>query len=223
MVEQKSALAKPMLIVSPTYPPNAVAEGRTAELKIRGTITTDGKLESPVFSTAPGDEAFTHAVRQVLEAWRFVPGIDRDACAAVPMQAEVRVSFEIKEGKPAIFVSIPPAEEYPAAKDPAKRLVKLSHQPRTGFPRDAVRKGIEGHAYVLARIEKSGEVSHVNLLSSTPLHVFGDEAVRAMRQARYEVFNPDAWEKDFLCGQIEFDFCLGSDAVYRVPQCRSKR
>lgn len=78
MLEQKTAVAKPLLIVSPSYPPGAVTGGRTAEIRVRGTITTEGQLD------------------------------------------------------------------------------------------------------------------------------------------------PDAWERDFLCGQVQFNFCMGPDAAYRIPQCHRR-
>jgi TonB family protein len=221
-LEAKFAVPRPLVIVPPDYPAKALAEGRTAEIRLSGTITRDGILESAVFSNGPGEEEFVEAVRTVLKMWRFVPGTDSHACSAVPLDASVRIWFEIKDNKPAIFVSVPPAddEKIVAKKEsgPEKKLAWY-RRPKAVYPSRALRAGVEGITYVLVRVEKSGEITEAGVLASSPVRVFGEEAVRATRRAQYEPFDPNVWGKESICGRLEFRFCIRAGASYPIPQC----
>jgi TonB family protein len=225
-LEEKLTVAKPLLIVPPDYPAQALAEGRTAEIRVQGTVTTEGVLESVVFSNRPGEEDFVEAARAVLKMWRFIPGVDSAACSTVPLDASFRIWIEIKEKEPAIFVSVPAtADEKSETKKESAQQKKLTwyRRPQPVFPGSAHRAGVEGMAYVLMRIAKSGEITEANVLASSPVREFGDEAARATRRARYEPFDSSAWGKESICSQVEFRFCIGENAEFPLRQCGSRR
>ena len=221
-MEEKLTVPKPLLIVPPDYPARALEEGRTAQIRVQGTVTKEGVLESVAFSNRPGEEDFVEAVRAVLKMWRFIPGVDGAACSAVPLDANVRIWFEIKEKEPAIFVSVPAAaDEKTETKEESAPQKKLTwyRRPQPVFPGSAYRAGVEGMAYVLIRIAKSGEITEANVLASSPVREFGDEAARATRRAKYEPFDSGAWGKESICSQVEFRFCIGENAEFPLRQC----
>jgi TonB family protein len=223
-LQARLAVPKPLLIVPPDYPSKALAERRGAEIRMRGTITTEGTLESVAFSNDPSAEDFVEAIRAVMKNWRFVPGVDNASCSPVPLEADVYVWFEIKDDKPAIFVSAPKSSDPTIvnAGDPRNRLVWY-RRPKPTYPMAAWRAGVEGVAHVLVRVSKSGEIIETNTLASSPVRDFGDEAVHGLRRAKYQALDPEIWKTDSVCALIDFLFCIDASAEFPSRQCAAKR
>ena len=213
----------PLLIVTPTYPPSALAEGKSAQIEIRGTITKEGMLESPVFANSPEEEEFANAIREVLPAWRFIPAANGTACAAKEMpDATVRAWFEVKEGRPAIFVSIPPDKKEASKETPPSPRMKWKRRPDVEYPWDELRDGVEGIAYALARVDASGQIKEVNILASSPGPAFGASVLKALPSAMYEPPDTKDWKKETICAKIDFIFCVRGSARYHIAQCGSR-
>jgi protein TonB len=76
------------------------------------------------------------------------------------------------------------------------------------YPIDAARRGIEGWVKLSFSIDKTGSVTRVQIIDSSPPRVFDREAKRALKRWRYKAkfTNGTAVIQDNL--QIQLDFSL---------------
>jgi len=220
MLSEKHINARPLFIVKPGIPADVTAESYPAEIRVTGTVTREGILSAPVIHNAEGKEALALAVKGVIEHWRFAPAITRD-CKTRDSAGEVVIWFEIKEGKPAIFVSNPvPVKQLTGANFPKIKLRTYEVMPkRVEFPYRAARAGVEGATEIVIEVDPQGEILARNVVYSLPVKDFGEEALAALKRARFtKDDSPELGNKNICIVQL-WNFCLPTSASYPIWGC----
>lgn len=220
-------LAEPLLIVSPRYPKDAPSGRKQVEVRVTGLVTEKGDFGSPAYAANPGEEAFVDAVREVLPHWRFEPDIDNAACKPKAYEARISIWFEMTPDGPSISGSMPSASpqprNLPPDAQPAKRSI-LKRYPNMTYPREAWRRGIEGKAIVLFKVEgKTGKVLDASIGAYSPNDVFNKEALEYAREFVFHPLDPNWGEAP--CLRWEFRYCMPRADMVGIsdPQCRSNR
>lgn len=220
--------AEPLLIVSPKYPDDALADKKQVEVRVKGQVTENGSFGMAEYSAGEGEEAFVQAVRDVLPYWRFEPNLDNQECKPKAYDAQLTVWFEMTEKGPAISASMPPPRRSgtstPAkTNEPVFKRKFVKWQPSMSYPIDAYRKGVEGRVSVMFKIDRSGKVLAVNLFSYSPNEMFNEDVLDAAREF---VFNPQPeYPREVICGRFDFQFCLRNGLSIALPDagCRPRR
>lgn len=208
-----SEFATPLTIVPPAFPANSTAPAGGVRVDIRGTVLANGQMDPESISAPDGFEAYVAAVTEVLKWWRFVPAADFDTCAAKAQAYSMAVWFEGSTASPKIDVAYPKA----ATKTDSIPSYESLSDVRINYPSRLL--GTEGQVNVLMMIAISGEVTSVNVLSSTPYGVF-DSAVLAGARRTTVRWKPPGPGKP-ACVRREYKFCLYDrhDGL-RFPGCK---
>lgn len=194
--------AKPMGIIAPTFPPAALAEKVTGTVDVIGDIGEDGKMRVTRMEAAPDREDFKAAVRDVIGLWRFSPRYEQD-CKPHATPGQVRIWFEMKEGKPAISVSRPLVSDDTSPPEPEK-ILKAIRRTIPKYPMAAVRAGVDGRIDAYVRVTPEGEVDSLEIAPN----LLPVQFERAVRDAVYWwKFEPRPGGKT-VCGYDEFVFTL---------------
>ncbi len=223
-LDERDGYATVMLVLPPEYPPDAVKEGsgKSIEVAVSGTVGVDGRMVPKEFTMAQRDERFIAAVRAVLPEWRFVPAVDDAACSAKVSEASVLVWFDIKDGKPAISVSVPEAAARAKRAVVAKQGGKLTFRDSKAFvyPEAARQAGVEGKVIALAKVDGQGQPTEVSVLAHLPAtDIFDGPAIEGIRQAKY--VGGEAGKA--FCAQIPMMYCLGGRIGYPLSACDGRR
>lgn len=171
----KAKAATSTVFVPPDYPKHAVGEAPVT-VDVIGKVGIDGRLELESVASSSPDPAFAAAVREVASYWLFRPSYD-DGCRPRPVPAQLRVWFEVKEGKPAISFSQARADTAVPAPD-APPTLKVTRRFHPEYPPEMQRRGYEGSVEVLLRIAASGEVEEVSVVPS----LFSSMAERGLQK-----------------------------------------
>lgn len=216
----KDAFASPVVVVAPKAPVRNANEPVSVEIRVTGSIGTNGVMSSPVFENAQGKDKYVQALREVLHLWRFKPAVDLEACKPAVRNGTVVVWFDEKNGKPAVSVSMPQA----GGKGDAVRaggegaVYKVAHRPRASFPSEARDIGAEGAAEVLIKLNDKGENVQQTLLYSTPHSMFGDAVMAGAKELRIAPNGTRA-----QCVAVPYHFCMDGDINFPNSACEAKR
>jgi len=105
--------ATPKVVLTPTYPKEALGKGVTAVVDATLNLKVSGGVESvAAIASEPKDESFELALKDVLKFWAFAQSYDM-GCRPIPALSRIRVWFELKNGEPSISVTHVPAESRP--------------------------------------------------------------------------------------------------------------
>jgi TonB family protein len=219
-------LAEPLLIVSPRYPKNAPSDKKQVEVRVTGLITEKGDFGSPAYAANPGEDAFVEAVREVLPHWRFEPDIDNAACKPKAYEARLSIWFEMTGDGPSISGSMPTAAPQPRNLPPDAQHKRgiLKRYPNMTYPREAWRKGVEGKAIVLFKVDgRTGRVLHASIGAYSPNEVFNKEALEYAREFEFHPLDPGWGEAP--CLRWEFLYCMPRSDMVGIAdaQCRRNR
>jgi TonB family protein len=219
-VGQKDAFAEPLFIVSPVFPADVSTDLLPVEIRVTGTVTTEGRFKAPVFIPAEGKEPFLRTILEVLPGWRFRPATTPDTCKPRDSDAVVIVYFELKDGKPVISISSPVHFKEPPT-DPASTVTGKTfvRQPRAEYPEPMARRGIEGAVEVMVLVDEEGEIVSKNILYSIPSTQFGEAVLTALRRASFVKLNPARR----ICYVFGTRFCMGQQqTTFPEPRCHRK-
>ena len=180
--EMKARAAQPVVIVAPAYPEAAAKEKIEGTVDVFGLVLADGNFDLKRLEA--GREDMKTAVKDVIELWRFVPGYGED-CSPRPVEAQLRIWFEMKDGKPSISVSR--ATATPKPPQPVEELARMHVVERVDprYPQQAVRAGKQGDIEALMLVGDDGNVKRVEIVPSTTPKIFADEVARAMAKWKY--------------------------------------
>src|SRR5258708_10543567 len=178
--------------VPPDYPGAALRDGVEATVDVHGTVRADGHLAVSQIKAIPDREDFRVAVTDVVHFWLLRPRYD-STCHAMDVEGQVRVWFEIKEGKPSISISVPPKEKVTETVSDAS-LYRAVRRVNPAYPRDAWRAGREGSVEVLLHVADSGEVEEIVIVPGRDSGEFGPPIVKAFRKWQFP-----AVERPFRC------------------------
>lgn len=194
-MDEKAATVS--MFVIPTYPPAAVAAALEATVDLIGEVLPDGRFSlRRIESTSPREE-FANAVQEVVPLWLLRPGYGRD-CVAKAAAAQVRVWFEMKDGKPRISFS----QANRLAPAPKSVGLKLVERLKLEYPDELRRRGIEGALEVILRIAPSGGVENVSVVPGR----LSEAASRSLRRLSAWRFEPRAAESGSLCVSYIVDY-----------------
>ena len=124
----------------------------------------------------------------------------------VPTTPSEPVITQVSPTPPAepVVIAPPPVAVAPVAPKPAVRKgITPIYRVEPVYPREAIRNNIPG-GRVVARlqIDEKGNVTDVNLVSSSPPRVFDREVVRALSQWKFQA------EGERYVGEVEVTFTL---------------
>jgi TonB family protein len=223
-ISEKHLYARPLIIVQPKIPTEVAVESYPAEVRVSGIVTRDGRLTAPVFVNAEGKDAFARTVKDVIEHWRFAPALTKE-CSTRDSAGEVVIWFEIKDGKPTILVSNPLLEKHSTdASLPKRKLRSYEVRPkRPEYPYRAVRAGVEGAAEIAVEVDPQGEIINWNVVYSLPVKDFGEEAIAAMKRARFTNDDSPGLDDKNICIVQPWHFCLLSGVEYPIWACSQRR
>lgn len=176
-----------LVLLAPTYPREALAQGETAVVTATGTIQTDGRLENVRFESSSLNETFVTAVGDAARLWRMQPRILPPQCNATETEGQVTFWFEIADGKPKVSYAVkaPPAGAAAPAilndRAPVQAFApqfppKLAADPR-------VPASVMQVAYV--GVAASGEVINVTLAPVLYYREFEPYITQALRHWKY--------------------------------------
>ena len=106
-LQEEDKYARPLLVVPPVFPKREATDKLPVEIRVSGSVSEDGTMESVEFSPIKGNEKFIQAIKDVLPLWRIRPAVDGKLCAPVTAKGVILVWFEEKEGAPSVSVSTP--------------------------------------------------------------------------------------------------------------------
>jgi TonB family protein len=172
--------ARPKKVVPPDYPAEALANRVTGYVDADVSLSAEGKVASiSSLKSNPPNQAFEASVMNALPKWRFQPTLS-DECKPKESSGNVRIWFEIKEGKASISVS----NNYTAdassvlgkRRSAFTNMSSVMRRAAKTFPIAARKGGIEAEIYNVLQIDaKTGNVRNV-----TAVHIStsADEALR---------------------------------------------
>jgi TonB family protein len=221
LIQAEDKYLRPVLVVPPVFPKREVTDKLPVEIRVSGSVTETGTMESVEFSPIEGNEKFIQAIKDVLPHWRIRPAVDEKLCAPVAGKGVMLVWFEEKNGAPSVSVSArkPEPESVPVDGVPRAAPRTLVVRPKVDFPIAAQRAGMEGSAELLLKTNHQGELLQATVLFSIPHKVFGDEARAGSRRSKFSVGAPDEDAQKTLCIILPFKFCLTSFVNYPSPVC----
>lgn len=184
--ELAEGAARVVMFVPPEYPAAALRENVEATVDVVGTVRADGVLEVARMEASVDRAEFREAIEEVSKFWLFRPSYDRQ-CRPQKVEGRLRIWFEIKDGKPAISISVPKVDRAVVeARSPIERgTIKVVHRVQPLFPREAQQRGMEGAVEALMRVAPAGEVEEVVIVPGVHAKVFGPAVAQALAQWRY--------------------------------------
>jgi len=198
-------------IVRPDYPPEAVKRGQTGTVDIRGIVRPDGFLDDIVLT---GDSAassiFVDALQGLVRDWRFVTPVGND-CQPLAKSVGARVSFEIDNGTPRIFVTHQTPEAAFLAKQPAPAHFRPTRRIQPTYPYKLLQHGVVADVYARIVVDRSGRVSDVTSRAYTRqkvtearLRPFTDEVDESLSQWIYPPVPEDSRAPWIGCYTLRF-------------------
>ena len=197
--------ATPLTIVPPRFPKDSRAPEGGLRVDIVGKVLADGKMEPKSITAPAGSEKYADAVAEVLKWWQCVPAVDTGTCAPKPQDYSMAVWFEGSTESPKIDIAYPKDNAAKAEQTVIPPYDSIS-SPYVDFPDHLWR--IEGYVKVLMLVATSGDVSEVNVLSSTPYGVFNSAVLTAAKEAKVKWKSPGPDKS--VCTQREYVFCPGA-------------
>ncbi len=220
-----NTLATPVLLAHmPRFPSSLPSGKERVQVRLKGTISERGVMETAVFESEPGEEAFADAIKPVLAHWRFRPALAAKGCKPVASEAVAYVWVEEKNGRMTFSVSTAPE---PTA-GPASAVAKYKWRnyvqpPQPEYPTRARRAAFDGTAEIAMTFNSKGDMVHSELVYSIPISDFGDALESAARFVKLEPGESPEPGRD-LCVIQAINFCLQDGAPrYSTPYCDRKR
>ena len=192
-----------LVLVAPSFPREALAQGLTARIDVTGTVRTDGSLDDPAIESGAGNEAFAAAVKAVVPLWRLQPRIDPASCLAADARARVSIWFDIANGQPKVSYGTarPQGAKAPdirTDRKPARMVAPLYPQKLAMDPNAP--KAILQVAYVA--VAGDGSVTGVTVAPMLHYREFEPLLAAAIRQWKY------APQKSRWCAEVRFHMTL---------------
>ncbi len=184
-------------VSQPTYPKELFAAGVTGYVDVKVAIDPFGGIKRiGAISSNPVNPQFEQSVRESVSHWRF-KGKLTDACTPQDSEGNVRVWFEITEGKEKVSISTTAGTlgtKIPKAGEPVwlKMLNEKEVRSRVVYPDRARREDLMAAIYAVMSVNSAtGEVQDVEISHSIPdspkvKSIFKPPVVNALKTARFE-------------------------------------
>ncbi len=179
--QYRARAAQTLIFLPPDYPEAALAKKATAVVDVFGRVRADGMLEAARVEVKPANPDFEAAVRTAMPYWLFRPNYDAATCEPSPVEVQVRVWFELRDGQPTISLSVPKKVPHVEAK-----VLKRVGQWSIDYPREAIRRGVQGQVQTYVRVNAAGETEAV-VIEPGAHHPWLAEATRqGLRKMKFE-------------------------------------
>ena len=185
-VDDPEQWGKARRVVEPEFPRQALAEGRSGYIDVRGRVSAFGALENIEYSAENRQAGvFIDPVRKVIRNWQFQPPLGRD-CQPSEERVVNRVWFEPRGGKPYVSVSLlrpPPVPGGPIRIHPL-------HREEPAYPQSMLPGGDTVVVYTRVKVGADGTVVSVEPHAHarrrrTNTREFEHEVIRALTQWKY--------------------------------------
>lgn len=225
-VTNANAMARPTFIVVPDLPVGDAPSRYPTTVEVRGTISTNGRMESFKIQARDGDDVFASAVAEVVKLWRFQPALAVEGCELEASEAVLKLIFQLENGKPQL--ALPKFERTSKrvegkAPDRPPRKFFFVKRPVVEYPTDARRKGVEGSAMVIASVDVDGNFHNPTVVYSSPVRSFGAAMVEALSSGRMNAVdaNEEPDRNRRICVQLPSKFCLNGGIRVADRRCTS--
>jgi TonB family protein len=172
------------LFVAPQYPPGAAGEGIQATVDVIGMVREDGTLGPTRLEVKPEREDFRKAVEEVMAFWILYPKYD-DTCHYTPVEGQVRVWFEIKDGKPIVSFSMPRRKEAAPLPGAPAEIYRAIRKTEIRYPYAARREGREGTVVALLHVPDTGEVERIAFVPGRHNEDFSSEVYEGLKRWKF--------------------------------------
>ena len=190
-----------VVFVPPEYPKSLAAAGVSSEVDVFGEVAADGSFAiKRVVSTASHPE-FERAVRDVSRLWTLRPSYGPDCAPRAGAPTQVRIWFEMKDGKPAI--SFGQARSEVTEGKPLKAI----HRRHPVYPQPMLMRGAGGTLELLMRVSPAGMVEEIEMVPGPLNKLATREIATAFRQWRFE---PRPESEGPACVVYTVDFAITS-------------
>jgi len=143
-------------VLAPIYPEEALRAGESGAVTVTGVIAPQGMMDSASFAPAKAaDEIFVAPLREALPFWLFDVPYGND-CMPSTQPVSVKVEFEVRDGKPHVFLTYAAPESVPPR---WQGSIAGKQHPQISYPRSMIQAG--NQAVVFSRSEV-GPDGHVN-------------------------------------------------------------
>lgn len=156
-------------VAPPEYPKEALAAGVTGYVDLAVTIDEVGSVQKiGAVVSRPDNRLFENSARETVMYWEFRPAISRH-CVPEVAEGNVRVWFEIRDGKEVVSVSSTPgtmgtatAATTKAMPGMAKIVNREEVMRHVKYPREARQVGAQADVYAVMEVDAgSGQVREV--------------------------------------------------------------
>lgn len=208
-VDLPDVLGKPVLVVKPELPHDALAEGEAASFEVEFTVDLRGRVSTSgvVSSTHPALDRYILASHR---DWLYAVATRADLCATRRFRARQRIEITRRDGKLSSALSAaevlevlqrvdrPKIDEGSAPRVPNYRRVMNDIL----YPTAALRQGVQGRLALLVEFDADGRVS-----DAYPVNAAYDEwgfAHAAIAAARRLRMDPPPEERLIACLPVMF-------------------
>ncbi|APV48255.1 hypothetical protein BWI17_00320 [Betaproteobacteria bacterium GR16-43] len=204
-------------VVAPDYPKDFLARGEGATLDVEARVLADGAIDPATLRLAGANDAFAAAVREVARHWLFMPRLDPSTCNGTAGDLGMKVWFEVADGKPKVSVSQPAGDATPesqAAKSGSSaNMLRKKSGNQVAYPENAFRGGVEGTVAIAAKVDRTGQVSNVEVRPGLYKRWFEREILQAVPYWQFEVLSEYPKDKEFVCAEFIADFRIHDNRI----------
>jgi TonB family protein len=178
--QMEERAAQFIVFVPPEYPKALAAAGVASEVDVFGEVAADGMFQvRRVASSAPNPE-FEQAVRDVSKLWTLRPIYGTDCLPRPGAPTQVRIWFEMKDGKPVISFGQARSEITEG------KPLKVVQRRNIVYPPEMLRRGVTGSIEFLLRVSPAGLVEEIEMVPGPLNRLATREVATTVRQWRFE-------------------------------------
>ena len=169
---------RPVAMDAPEYPRDALRRGQEGYVVVEFTVQTDGSTADIKVVESEPRNAFDREAIRAVSRWKFEPAL-RDG-RPVESRLQHTIDFNLNDDQGSL---LPEHDEAFASVGSDVQPVAM---PSPQYPRDALRRRIEGEVVVAFAVTPEGHPEDIRILDAAPRGAFEREALEAVREWRFE-------------------------------------
>jgi TonB family protein len=171
---------RPVRMNPPEYPRDALRRGEQGHVVVEFTISTDGSTRDIEVVEAEPRNTFDREAERAVRGWRFEPALRDGRPVETRLQHTIDFTLTDEQG------SLVPVQEesFVSVHD-----VKPVRMPQPEYPRDALRRQIEGEVVIAFSVNEAGRPTDVEILDAVPRGTFERGVLRTVETWRFEPVN----------------------------------
>lgn len=163
---------------APEYPRDALRRGQEGFVVVEFTVQTDGSTADIEVVESEPRNAFDREAMRAVSRWKFEPAL-RDG-RPVESRLQHTIDFNLNDDQSSLLPQ--DSEEFASVGSEVHPVAMPSPQ----YPRDALRRRIEGEVVVAFAVTPEGHPRDIRILDAAPRGEFEREALEAVREWRFE-------------------------------------